>query len=281
MNEKKQKLKKLRNKYRLVIINDDTFEEKVSVTLSRLNVFVSLGFTFIILIVGTTLLISFTPLREYIPGYASTDMRRNTLKLAAKTDSLELELVKNQAYLQNINNILNGEPIDPVTHNNEGQLVEPPKINSSISPEDSLLRQYVEEEEQFNISNLDEELINYTFFSPVKGAISSGYDPKENHYAIDLNAPLNTPIKSCLKGSVIYSGWTTETGYTIIVQHPSSLLSVYKHNSALLKKQGDFVQAGEAIAIIGNSGSETTGPHLHFELWHQGRPVNPQDYISF
>jgi len=281
MSEKKQKLKKLRNKYRLVIINDDTFEEKISVTLSRLNVFVSLGFLFVILIVGTTLLISFTPLREYIPGYASTDMRRNTLKLASKTDSLEFELIKNQAYLQNIQNILSGEPIDPVTHNNEERLVEKLEINATLSAEDSLLRQYVEQEERFTISNLNEELINFTFFAPVKGAISSGYNPKENHYAIDLNATLNTPIKSCLKGTVIYSGWTTETGYTTIVQHPSSLLSVYKHNSALLKKQGDYVLAGEAIAIIGNSGSETTGPHLHFELWYQGRPVDPQDYISF
>lgn len=281
MSEKKKNLKKLRSKYRLVIINDDTFEEKVSITLSRLNVFVSLGSLFLVLIIGTTLLISFTPLREYIPGYASTDLRRNTLVLAIKADSLELELEKNQMYLQNIQNVLNGEPIDPIVHNDEGQLIETPNITNTLSPEDSILRKYVEEEEQFTVSTSNEELINYTFFSPLKGVISSKYNPKEGHLAIDLNAPPNTPVKSCLKGTIIYSGWSSETGYTLIVQHNSNLISVYKHNSALLKKQGDLVQSGEAIAIIGNSGSETTGPHLHFELWHHGHPVDPQDYISF
>jgi murein DD-endopeptidase MepM/ murein hydrolase activator NlpD len=117
--------------------------------------------------------------------------------------------------------------------------------------------------------------------APVKGLLTSKFDKGVQHYGVDITAKKNTPVKSCLAGTVIFAEWTTETGYVMIIQHTRELISVYKHCSALLKKPGDYIQTGQAVAIIGNSGETSTGPHLHFELWHQGNPVNPESYISF
>lgn len=271
-----------RNKYRLVVLNDETFEEKVSLKLSRLNVFLVLTIAAIMLIGSTILLVAFTPLREYIPGYASTELRRKAVLLTLKTDSLETQLQYNTQYLENIRNIVNGNPIDPISHSAKDSATSNGNLNSQISPADSSLRNAVEEEEKFNISNsADQNLAGFSFMAPVKGIITSDFDKSQTHFGVDVTAKKNTPIKSCLAGTVVFSEWTTETGYVIIIQHGRELLSVYKHCSALLKKSGDYVQTGQAIAIIGNSGETSTGPHLHFELWHQGNPANPKDYILF
>lgn len=273
---------RLRNKYRLVVLNDETFEEKVSLKLSRLNVFLVLTIASILLIGSTILLVAFTPLREYIPGYASTELRRATLELTLKTDSLETQLAYSNQYLENIKNIINGTPVDPTSDQNADSTDSPGTLDPAISPADSSLRKTVEEEEQFNISNTpDQNLAGFSFMAPVKGLLTSKFDKGINHYGVDVTAKKNTPIKSCLAGTVIFAEWTSETGYVLIIQHSRELISVYKHCSALLKKPGDYVQTGQAIAIIGNSGETSTGPHLHFELWHEGNPVNPENYISF
>lgn len=282
VKQEKNLVKRLRNKYRLVILNDETFEEKVSLKLSRLNVFLVVTIASIILVGGTIFLIAFTPLREYIPGYASTELRRKAVELNWKTDSLEYQLALNERYFENIRNIINGNPIDPVIHTSSDSAKVTGELNPEISSADSSLRVMVEEEERFNITNSpDESLVNFSFMAPVKGLLTGTFDKSLKHYGVDVTAKKNTPIKASLGGSVVFSEWTSESGYVIIIQHTKELLSVYKHNSALLKRVGDYVQTGEAIAIIGNSGENSTGPHLHFELWHRGNPVNPQNYISF
>ena len=275
--------KKLRNKYRLVILNDDTFEEKLSLKLSRLNVFFIVGFLFIFLITATTLLIALTPLREYIPGYSSTALRRKAFELAMTTDSLERQLNYNQRYLLNIRNIIEGKPVINFQDTAMADSVVTAELNKSVSKEDSMLRLMVEEEEQFNISAGagNTELKNLSFFSPIKGLITNNFNPRENHLGVDVVAKKNEVVKSCQDGIVVFSEWTSETGHTLIIQHHGDFISVYKHNSSLLKQQGENVKAGEPVAIIGNSGELTTGPHLHFELWYDGNPVNPENYISF
>ena len=282
--EKKQKgfFKRLRNKYRLVVLNDETFEEKVSLKLSRLNVFLVLTTVAVLLIGSTILLVAFTPLREYIPGYASTELRRKAVELTVRTDSLQQVLAYNERYLKNIQNIINGKPVDPIDRDITDSTKVQGDLTPNVSDADSSLRKFVEEEDRFNIANKpNASLVNFSFIAPVKGLISSGYNVNESHYGVDVTSRKNTPIKSCMSGTVVFADWTTKAGYVVVVQHAQEILSVYKHCSALLKKEGDFVQTGQAIAIIGNSGEHTSGPHLHFELWHEGNPVNPESYIPF
>jgi|TARA_Y100001934_G_C12370995_1_gene786311 murein DD-endopeptidase MepM/ murein hydrolase activator NlpD len=282
--ESKKLITKLRNKYRLVILNDDTFEEKLSFKLSRLNVFVVSGLSVILLIAGTTLLIAFTPLREYIPGYSSTALKRDAIRLAQVTDSLENQLNYNSLFLQNIQGVINGqEPLD-LSDDQVVDSLNQSRINLGISKDDSLLRKMVEEEEQFNIPvegrrRLNLESLN--FFIPIKGLVTQDFNPEEEHLGIDIVAKENEVIKATQDGRVIFAEWTAETGYVMIIQHAEKFISVYKHNSALLKAQGQDVSSGEPIAIIGNSGELSSGPHLHFELWYNGYAVDPQEYISF
>ncbi len=282
--ESNKVISKLRNKYRLVILNDDTFEEKLSFKLSRLNVFVVSGLTGILLILGTTLLIAFTPLREYIPGYSSTKLKRDALRLARVTDSVESQLSFNARYLENLQGIINGKaPLD-LSDSDVIDSLNQVDLEYSPSEEDSILRRLVEEEERFNVPVGGEgniKLRSLNFFSPIKGLVTNKFKPEEDHLGVDIVAKENEVIKAAQEGSVIFSEWTAETGYVIIIQHAEKFISVYKHNSALLKEQGEEVSSGEPIAIIGNTGEFSTGPHLHFELWFNGYPVDPQDYILF
>lgn len=279
---KPKRLQKLRHKYRLVILNDETFEEKISLKLSRLNVFVVFAASSILLVALTILVIAFTPLREYIPGYASTELKRKTIEMSLKADSLETQLAYNKKYLDNIRGILRGEPVDPVVQSDESRSLDALDIQLTQSKEDSLLRQMVEEEDRFNLPAQNRTtLATKTMFAPLKGVISQEFDPANEHFGIDIAAASNSPVKACLEGTVLLAEWTAETGYVIIIQHKGNLISTYKHNASLLKKPGDFVRTGEAIAIMGSTGTHTTGPHLHFELWQNGIAVNPKDYISF
>lgn len=281
--DRKELVRKLRNKYRLVVLNDDTFEEKLSLKLSRLNVFILTGFSAILLIGVTILLIAFTPLREYIPGYSSTALKKEAYNLSLVTDSLERQVNFNKRYLLNIRNIIEGKPPISLSDTAITDSVIEAELNRSISKEDSLLREFVEEEERFNIASGERRLQrnDISFFTPLKGLVTNGFDLSENHLGIDVVADENEVIKAAQDGVVIFAEWTAETGYVLLVQHPDEFITVYKHNSALLKKQGEIVRSGEPIAIIGNTGEFTSGPHLHFELWNNGFPVDPQNYISF
>lgn len=282
VKKSKTVLKRWRSKFRLVVLNDETFEEKISLKLSRLNVFLVITIAAIFLVGSTILLIAFTPIKEYIPGYASTELRRKAFQLSVRADSLETHLAYNNWYIENIRNVLNGQPMDPMESFEVDTTPVTGDMNPAPSSADSNLRDYVEEEDRFNISNSpDQNLARFSFMAPVTGLVTSSFDPAQKHYGVDVTAKKNTPIKSCLTGTVVFAEWTTETGYVMIVQHNKELISIYRHCSALLKKPGDLVQTGQAIGIIGNSGENSTGPHLHFELWHQGNPVNPENFISF
>jgi len=274
-----------RFKYRFVILNSENFEELLSFNMSRLNVFLLTCVTVTLLMGGTALVIAFSPLREYIPGYTSTDIRRQMVTLNQLSDSLNTELIYRERYLQNIKNIIEGRNIDTA----QVDIIPPNStledINFEKTPEDSLLREQVEAEEKFNFfgyTNVDNQNIEkLLFFLPVKGLITESFNIEDEHYGVDVVTKENELIKSTLNGVVVMSSWTFETGHVIAIQHENNLLSVYKHNSVLLKDQGERVEAGEAIAIIGNSGKWSSGPHLHFELWHNNNPVDPEQYILF
>lgn len=292
--EKKSKrrwIRKLKNKFRLVILNDETYEERLSFRLSRLNVFIVVGATAIVLIILTTFLIAFTPLREYIPGYTDVTLSRRVNSLLAKTDSLEKATIQKNTYLANLRNIIEGKEIYSDTMNgiNTAEAIDYENITYSRSQEDSLLRAEYENETSYDLyydENEDQLFAlanrsNLTFFTPLKGIITSDFDLSQEHYGIDIVSPQNEAVKAALDGTVLFSNWTVETGHIIALQHQGNFISIYKHNSVLLKHQGNFVKAGEAIAIVGESGELSTGAHLHFELWNNGTPVDPKEYIAF
>ncbi|WP_370175803.1 M23 family metallopeptidase [Leeuwenhoekiella palythoae] len=282
--EKKKLKKRLLHKYRLLILNEDTFEERVSFKLTRLNVFIVVGFSVIILIALTTLLIAYTPLREYIPGYSSVKLKRQATELMFETDSLKRQLDINQQYFASIKKVLTGD-VEEVNFNRDSILLLEPRdtigLNMRISREDSLLREQVANEDRYNLFEPASSTVSFSLFPPVKGSITEGFDAEEKHYGTDVVVPKNEAIKAVADGTVIFSEWTAETGYVIILDHGNDLLSVYKHNASLTKDQGDLVKAGEVIATAGSTGKFSTGPHLHFELWNSGYPVDPTNYISF
>ncbi|MCA0131282.1 M23 family metallopeptidase [Winogradskyella alexanderae] len=288
MAKKKKKerkfAKKLLHQYRLVILNEDTFEERFALKLSRLNVFVLTSISAIVLVFLTTLLIAFTPLREYIPGYSSAKLKRQASFLNYKTDSLVRELELNKQYYASIRKVLTGD-ISSVNFNrdsimalakNDIEILEVEK-----NREDSMLRAKVEKEDKYNLFESSIDPSNFVLFPPVNGTISEGYNVEEKHFAVDVVVANNTPVKAVADGTIVFAEWTVETGYVVIMKHNQELISVYKHNSAITKAQGDLVKAGEVIAMSGNTGELSTGPHLHFELWSKGYPVNPTNFIDF
>ncbi len=281
--EKKRIKKKLLDKYRLVILNEDTFEERLTIKLTRLNVFVMMSLAAIFLIIGTTLLIAYTPLREYIPGYSSTALKKKATSLSFKTDSLQQILQMNDRYYASIKKVLQGD-VKTVNFNRDS-IIEAAKLDVSeadLNPikEDSILREKVDKEDKYNLFEQD-NTANFVLFPPVQGTISEPYNSKDKHYAVDIIVAEDTPIKATADGTVIFAEWTTETGFVVILEHANNLLSVYKHNASVTKNQGDLVKAGEVIATAGNTGKLTTGPHLHFELWSDGYPINPTNFIDF
>ncbi|MBB3123157.1 murein DD-endopeptidase MepM/ murein hydrolase activator NlpD [Mesoflavibacter sabulilitoris] len=285
-SEKKSKKikKKLLHKYRLVILNEDTFEERLSLNLNRLNVFVIGTLSAIFLIAFTTLLIAFTPLKEYIPGYSSTSLKKKAIALSYKTDSLQRVIDFNEKYFASIKQVLQGEvSVADFDKDSIIQAVKQEVSEVDLSPikEDSLLREKVDKEDKYSLFETATAKTNFVLFPPVNGTISEPYDVKSKHYAVDIVVEENTPIKATADGTVIFAEWTAQTGYVILIEHSSGLISVYKHNASLTKSQGDLVKAGEVIATAGNTGELTTGPHLHFELWSDGYPVNPTNFIDF
>lgn len=276
--------KKLLHKYRLVVLNEDTFEERFAMKLTRLNVFVIVMLTAIILVAGTTFLIAFTSLREYIPGYSSARLKKQATELNYKTDSLEQAIALNEKYYLSIKRVLTGD-VKTVKFNRDSIIdaasKDPRVLDLDRSKQDSLLREKVDKEDKYNLFESSIANTNFVLFPPVNGTISDGYDLKTKHYAVDIAVPKDTPVKATADGTVIFAEWTAETGYVIIIEHSQELISVYKHNASLTKQQGDLVKAGEVIAMAGNTGEYTTGTHLHFELWSKGYPINPTNFISF
>lgn len=285
MGEKKKRVffDKLKDQYRLTIFNDSTFQSVWSMKLTRLKVFGVVSFASLIIVLLVTLLIAATGLREYIPGYPDAKQRQMMVDTALKVDSLEIELVKRDEFFKGIKAIISGEiPEDNIAYDttSESYDVNFTEYNHDSVFQDNLLA------EQLNLSIQNNtrkktELSQMHFYIPVKGIITNHFNFSTDHFGVDLVSDPNARISTILEGTVIFSGWTLETGYVMYIQHDADLVSVYKHNAELLKSTGDKVRAGEAIAIIGNSGELSTGPHLHFELWHRGNALNPEQYIDF
>lgn len=271
------------NNYILQFVNADTFEEKFSLRLTRLNVFVWASLSAIVLIFLTTILIAFTPIREYIPGYSSQELERRASELYFKTDSLQQLVGYQTEYIANIQKVLTGdlkfEQADP--DNTSTDVSDLSAGDLAPSQADSMLRETVRKEDKYNLFLSAKSGSNFVLFPPAQGPISAEFNLKEKHFAVDVNVPINTPIKAAADGRVILTEWSVETGYVVLVEHSNNLLTVYKHNTKLTKSQGDIVKAGEVIAISGNTGTLTTGPHLHFELWNNGYPVDPKTFIDF
>jgi murein DD-endopeptidase MepM/ murein hydrolase activator NlpD len=282
--EKKKLVKKLLHRYRLVILNEDTFEERLSFKINRLYVFTLVVLSSLALVALTAALIVYTPLKTYIPGYTTTDFKTAATKLNLKIDSLQNVVETRRYYYESIQKVLKGE-IDSIDFNKDSiQKKEPISVSQEeLKPNkaDSLLRAEVEQEDKFNVFEQAIFEGNFSLFQPVEGLVSEPFNATDKHYAVDIATDKNKPVKSTADGRVIFAEWTAETGFVIIIEHRFSLISVYKHNSSLLKTQGDFVRKGEAIALTGNTGELSTGTHLHFELWVDGNPIDPQEFINF
>lgn len=282
---KRQKLKKqLFTKNRLVILNDDTFEEVFSFKLTLMNVFVVATLGAILIIFFTTFIIAFTPLREYIPGYSSTELKEQALELALKTDSLKKDAAINEAYIASIKKIMTGKleyaklNKDSIL-NTDIQVIDESKIKPT--EEEIKLRKNVEKEDKFNLFDKAQSKVKLVLFPPAKGPITEKFNSKIKHYAVDIALAKNTPIKATANGTIIFSNWTPDDGNVIIVKHNDGLLSLYKHAATVTKEQGDVVRTGEVIAIAGSTGKNSTGVHLHFELWKDGYPIDPTQFIDF
>lgn len=288
MDSKKKKKsdfwKRWRATYRFVIFHDETFEERFSYKLNRLNVFLTISISIILLIATTFLVISQTQLKEYIPGYDSSELRRQAIRNNDKLDSLQLTLQRNQRYIASVNKVLRGD-LDLQELETQRQLdsilVDTSFVDFSTSKADSLLRADVAQDDKYNVLESASQTVPFVLFPPVTGTVSQSYDASTEHYAVDVVVPKNTPVKAVAEGNVVFAGWTTETGYVIIIDHPYNIISVYKHNASLNVRQGNSVTPGQVIAIAGNSGTMTTGPHLHFELWSGGYALNPEEFIEF
>ncbi|MCD6178804.1 MAG: M23 family metallopeptidase [Bacteroidales bacterium] len=287
----KKRLEKLRYKYRLVLMNEDNFEQKISLRLSQLNV-IGIVSVFSLFWIGIMIyILAFTSVREYIPGYTDPHLASQVYKMELALDSLEHRYTLQNRYMSNIQRILRGEDFGNNENQGQPEIYDYSNIKNTTSVEDSILRAEVESQSAYNLYFYDAQAVDYdrnitdkglmVFFKPINGIITNHFNAALKHFAIDLVSERNDAVKSVYDGIVIFSDWTINTGYVIAIQHPNNFISVYKHNSALLKQQGDIVKSGDPIAIIGDSGEQSSGPHLHFELWANGSPVNPLDYISF
>ena len=286
---KKPLMQRLKTTYRLVVMNHETFEEIRSFKLSLLNVYVFLSTLMVAVALLVASLIVFTPLKRYIPGFGDLKEYKEVMRLSNKVDELEDEIKAHQTYTDNFRRMLTSDvETEKEVPKESVELPDSAYVIKRI-PEDEKLRQSLEVvsgnnnngySQLVNVSPKDVPLSQFYFIAPIVGEVSKAFDSKK-HPAIDVLAPKDTPVKAIMDGYVVSADWSLEFGNTIALQHSNNILTFYKHNSTILKKSGSFVKAGEAIAIIGNTGELSSGPHLHFELWHKGKPINPAEYIKF
>jgi murein DD-endopeptidase MepM/ murein hydrolase activator NlpD len=282
-SRKRNFISKLKDHYRLTIFNDSTFQSVWSIKLNRLKVLSAAAIVSSVIVILVTFLIAATPLREYIPGYPNAEQRQMMVDNVLKIDSLEIELAKRDAFFEGIKAIVSGNvPFDTLASDSADgkRQVKFNRYNHDSVFQDDLLQEQLSLSMQGNTTRRS-EISQMHFFVPVKGIVTNTFNPATDHFGVDLVSDPSARICAVSDGTVIFSGWTLETGYVIYIQHEADLISVYKHNAELLKSAGDRIKAGEPVAIIGNSGEFTTGPHLHFELWHRGNAIDPQQYIDF
>ena len=282
-SSKKNNIKKRESKnYRLVIQEEKTYKEKFKLKLSRTNVFLTGTFISLIIVSITTSIIFFTPVREYIPGYDTTKMRIQAINNLERLDSLINQLSINENYLEAVFQTINGEDYKNIYTNESQRIsVDLSELDMSLRVEDSILRKVVEREDKFNVIESETQTLNLEMSPPVRGIIIESFDVSIKHYGVDIVLKEQTPIKAVADGIVLLSEWTIDSGHTVIVYHKDQLTSVYKHNYLSKVKTGDYVKQGQVVALSGNTGELTSGPHLHFELWDSNGPINPEDFIIF
>ena len=274
---------KLSERFHVLLVNEKSLEKRKLFSSSSINLAASSLFAFLLLLSTSFILIYITPLKEYFRGYTSIELRENAVENSMKLDSLESLYISQSKYIKSLKDLLSGnisfEDLDQNTENTESNSLELEIVKTNL--DDSLLRALVDEEDKYNAFDLEGERFTTVLFPPVKGGLSSGFDYESKHYGVDIAMPENSPVHSISEGIVVFAEWTSETGFVIILEHLNGLTSIYKHNSSIIKTQGDRIETGEIIAFTGNTGSLTTGPHLHFELWYRGEPVDPESYIEF
>lgn len=278
------KEKKTRN-FRLTLVDDKTHKHLWTAHFTRVSLIVSVISVLVMLSAAVYCVIAYTPVRTFIPGYPDAHSKRAAIQNAIRIDSLENVIYRWELYSENLRRVVEGEEplkIDSLINAVQTVRADAPDA-AELLRKDSLLRENVKEEEEFGISargKRDLPIEGLHFFTPLKGVVSQGYDANIHPY-IDITAPEGSVVKAVMDGTVIFSGWSEDAGNTIQIQHESDIVSIYKHNEKLLKKVGDKVTAGSPIALVGNTGTQTTGTHLHFELWHKGETVDPTLYIKF
>lgn len=283
---------RIRETYRLVILKEETLREVSSFRLTLLNLYILLSSLIIIVTILTVALIIWTPLKRYVPGYADIHNNTEFLRVNKRIVELEKQVEAYEVYLSSFKRLLAADPQteEDLEHSQTADTLA--EIDLSRVEEDDRLRKDVESKTRGELEGGDNEpavapavqQVNFDrllLVPPIRGEISLDYQPGIKHYGIDVLAPANTAVKAVMDGIVIVADWTLETGNTIGIQHANNLVSFYKHNSTLLKKIGAKVKAGEAVAIIGNTGTHSDGPHLHFELWQNGKPIDPKQVVSF
>ena len=282
-NKRKTAIRKLKNKFRLLIINDDTYEEQFSMRLSILNIITVIGVSILIVMFFVGGILSFTPLREYIPGYSNLETKILATEAYRKADSLDAELAIRDVYLTNLKRILSGEI-------NADSIMDVPleelRVQGIIdvkTREDSIMRQKVEGQEQYALHGSSTDLKDkvHFFFTPLKGTVTDHFDRSKSHFGTDIVTSKGATINAVMNGTIVLADFTSNSGYVVQIQHHNNLVSIYKHCSSVLKEAGDLVEAGDPIAVVGNTGELSTGPHLHFEIWEDGKPIDPEKYIVF
>jgi murein DD-endopeptidase MepM/ murein hydrolase activator NlpD len=278
----------LTNRYLLIVRNEEDFSEKRTIIFNYARLILLLAFIFISSMTLSILSVNTVLKQWFDPRYAEMEANSQVLNLTMMLDSLEHEIQVKNNYIQNVKYILEGQNLDSLSPSNKilststlGEI----NLSPTLSPLDSQFRAEYESSDlglvslKFNRS--EDELREIVFFTPLEGIITNNFDPKEDHFGIDIVSQENEPIKALADGIVIMASWTLDGGYVLVIQHSGNLISIYKHNSELLKSVGNFVGSGEVVSIIGNTGELTSGPHLHFELWFKEQAVNPEDYINF
>ena len=271
-------------KYKVVVSNDETFKEIISLKTNNFQFFLFASLYTISVVIFSTAIIFFTQVREYVPGYPSTDLLVSAAKTSIKTDSLERELALNAQFFSAIESVLIGEPNEAAKILKQETLIQNDLKEAQVVtaiPQDSVLRAYVDNLDRFNLTRNQLQTDSKSYYSPVKGVVTDGFDIEKNHFAVDISVDIGTPVKAILAGTVLFSEWSVETGHVILLDHGDNLISVYKHNSKILKSQNDNVQAGEVIAFSGEEGALSSGPHLHFEIWKNSLPIDPETILSF
>lgn len=291
MKARKTLSSRLTTRYLLIVRNEEDFAEKTTFTFTYAKLTFFIVTACVIIFIGSLFLVNTLLKQWFDPRYAQAESNRKLIELSLAVDSLEQQMQKKENFIRSFQGIVMGDSITDTESyylaNAGSREIETSDIKTTkkISEVDAQFRQEFEEDgvEMLNASSgsAPSQLDEIFFFAPLSGIISATYNPKIGHYGVDVVSKQNEPIKNVADGSVIMASWTQDAGYVIAIQHRSNVISIYKHNSSLLKKEGEFVNAGDVIAIIGNTGELTSGPHLHFELWYNGNPVNPEEFVSF